>query len=180
MMAMFFLILLFWLMLPVLAVFFYILFGCFLGFKRVFEVVNRGQRLFTLFVAWIFFLLGMAFTIVPVGDAISEKYLSNIYKDNNNSKFSNIVCYMIEGFREDTVYALGYTEKNFNKIEIGMTPEQVLELVGEPLKKSGRDECYWEYTALRENDRCYCYWVREVYFGPDKKVSKIDTSYWWD
>ena len=73
MMAMFFLILLFWLMLPVLAVFFYILFGCFLGFKRVFEVVNRGQRLFTLFVAWIFFLLGMAFTIVPVGDAISEK-----------------------------------------------------------------------------------------------------------
>ncbi len=179
-MIMFFLILLIWLMLPVLSVFFYILFGCFFGFKRVFEAVNRRQRLFIFFVAWIFFLLGMACVIVPATDAISEKYgVTNKYSDSErlHNKFQDILLYMIEGFQEDTVYAPGYSAENFNKIEIGMTPEQVLELVGEPLKKS---EARWDYTALRENDRCYCYWVREVYFGSDKKVSKVDAYYWWD
>ena len=180
MFGMFFLILLIWLMLPVLSVFFYILLSCFYGFKRVFEVVNRRQRLFIFFVAWIFFLLGIAFTIAPVVCAINAKYFNHKYNNKNNPISLDIICYMIEEFREDTMYAPSYTEKNFNKIEIGMTQEQVLELVGEPLKKSGRDRSCWEYTALRENDRSYCYWVREVNFNSDKKVTKIDAYYWWD
>ena len=158
------------LMSPILLMLAYILFGCLFGFKRVFAFVNRGHCLVTVGVAVISFLLGMAFVIYPIVKVNSDKY-------GNDEKFGNILCYIDWYFEDDTVYAPGYSAENFNKIEIGMTPEQVLELVGEPLKKS---EARWDYTALRKNDRRYSYWIREVYFDSDKKVSKIDTSYWWD
>lgn len=42
---------------------------------------------------------------------------------------------VILGLIEDTEYAQDYTDKGFNQIEIGMTEEEVIHILGEPLTR---------------------------------------------
>ena len=50
---------------------------------------------------------------------------------------------------EGTVWADGFSEEAFNKIKIGMRAEEVLSILGEPLKKNTecRKLCFWTYSS---------------------------------
>jgi outer membrane protein assembly factor BamE (lipoprotein component of BamABCDE complex) len=47
---------------------------------------------------------------------------------------------------EDTKWASGFSEEKFEKIHPGMSEQEVLSLMGEPLRKSCFSICEWVYT----------------------------------
>lgn len=75
-------------------------------------------------------------------------------------------------FEDYTLYAPSYTESEFSKIEIGMSQDQVLSLIGEPLKKL---DSHWFYTQRKKSDSNY--WSRVVEFDSDKRVIRISKFY---
>jgi len=147
---------------------FFVIYSCMFGVQRLVELIQRKWKRysFTSCIAVIFFLLGMAFVIIPQVLVNEEKY------NSNRDIFDHIDFF----FEDHTKYASGYSEENFNKIKEGTTQEQVIELLGEPLKKSGDT---WFYTqSFLQSDQCY--WSRGVELDSDKKVKSVFKFYNWD
>lgn len=57
-----------------------------------------------------------------------------------------IVGYLCEIIFGETVYSTEYRESDFRRLKIGMTEEQVLKLLGEPLFKNPYHPDVWFYS----------------------------------
>lgn len=95
-----------------------------------------------------------------------------------------------------TRYAPGYSDFRFRKIRVGMSENEVLCLVGEPLARTDMDKrhqeiceefgvedkrtptglCRWEYSCAGD---AYDYRIRGVFFSKGKVV-RIEYSYYFD
>jgi hypothetical protein len=82
-----------------------------------------------------------------------------------------------------TVYASGYSESGFRRVRIGMTPEEVGSVLGQPLRRDSTSPNWspcenWMYSdpphGLGED-----YWRKWVIFR-DGKVCYVDDSYYVD
>jgi hypothetical protein len=147
---------------------FCVIYSCIFGVQRLVELIQRKWKryLFIFGVAMIFFLQGMAFVIIPQVMVNKEKY------NSNRDIFDHIDFF----FEDHTKYAFSYSEENFNKIKVGTSQEQVIELLGEPLKKLDN---HWFYPqSFLQSDQCY--WSRGVVFDSDKKVKSVFKFYNWD
>ena len=51
---------------------------------------------------------------------------------------------------EGTVWPPGFSEEAFSKVRVGMSVEQVKELIGMPKSGYCTDKCYWSYTTKEE------------------------------
>ncbi len=52
---------------------------------------------------------------------------------------------------EDTRWAKDYTEDGFDRLAVGMSTEEVLKILGEPLRKSCFSVCEWVYTWQQDS-----------------------------
>ena len=90
-------------------------------------------------------------------------------------------------FQEDTVYATGYSNRGFRQVKVGMDPDEVRKILGEPLdirtdpyalrSRAGEvsDEC-WAYSRSPTHQH---YRQRLVCFR-NGFVSVKQSSYWID
>ena len=83
---------------------------------------------------------------------------------------------------EETVWAKGFSEEKFLKVEEGMTKKEVLKLLGEPLNGTEdfdetRDS-FWYYTWHSRGNADFD--QRWVVFGLDDKVKEIRKSFYID
>ncbi len=88
-------------------------------------------------------------------------------------------------FAEDTVYASGYSDRAFRRVQTGMTMKQVVELLREPVcvrtdpyalaKFSGSTEC-WAYSHSPSDTN---YRIRLICFR-DGLVRAKRAEYWFD
>jgi hypothetical protein len=95
-----------------------------------------------------------------------------------------LMCRFLTIFN-DTVYADGYSEKKYEKIQLGITTQEVFRLIGRPLYEldltqeggtNGPDHaCYWTKSKSGDGD----YFFRSVFFQ-DGKVSKKLSYYYVD
>ncbi len=81
----------------------------------------------------------------------------------------------------DTEYAEGYSDSAFKRIEIGQSPEEVIELLGKPFnyeseQRKRASNRRWMYSRS-PNSRDYLF--RRVQFK-DGKVSEVDGFYYVD
>jgi outer membrane protein assembly factor BamE (lipoprotein component of BamABCDE complex) len=80
----------------------------------------------------------------------------------------------------DTRYASGFTESNFEKVQVGMTKDEVVSLLGDPLGGiSVRSRSRWSYT---QDGNCrwadWAWFGREVVFRDDRVVEKVSCIYY--
>ncbi len=82
-----------------------------------------------------------------------------------------------------TVYASGYSESQFRRVRIGMTPGEVNSILGQPLRKGSTSQCWghdesWIYSeppppgTIGDN-----YWRRWVLFNYGKVTAIVDDYY---
>jgi hypothetical protein len=85
-------------------------------------------------------------------------------------------------FMHQTEWAPGFSEVSFDKIEIGMTEKEVLELLGPPLeKKSGFDSYYnkaWAAFKYSKSIGASNYHSRQLQFV-NRKISNKSRSFWF-
>lgn len=62
------------------------------------------------------------------------------------------------GLQEDTVYAAGYSDRAFRKVTVGMGSDEVLRLLGEPLRIR-TDPYALRSRAGESSDECWAYTV---------------------
>ena len=80
---------------------------------------------------------------------------------------------------EGTVWAKGFTESGFESIQLSMTENQVLAILGEPLfQNCGEGICFWMYTG--QDTQTADFDQRWVVIGKDGKVSEIRKSFFID
>jgi outer membrane protein assembly factor BamE (lipoprotein component of BamABCDE complex) len=85
-------------------------------------------------------------------------------------------------FKDDaTQFSSRYSEENFKKITKGMSKTDVVELMGEPLKKDltgGKNFSeVWRFTGAPADRN---YWFRIVLFDTDGKVVACEAKYFVD
>ena len=83
--------------------------------------------------------------------------------------------------KEDTVYAVDYSEKKFDTIRKNMSDREVISLLGNPLDKKklpeDKKEIWYYSRAGKKYDN---YFVRLVYFDESKHVIKTVKEYYLD
>lgn len=52
---------------------------------------------------------------------------------------------------EDTRWAKDYTEDGFDRLAVGMTMDEVVQILGEPLRKTCFSTCEWVYTWQQDS-----------------------------
>ncbi len=89
--------------------------------------------------------------------------------------FKDTVACMLTTGRNATRYATGYSDAAFAQIRKGMTRDEVLQLLGQPLERVGypssHAEMDWKYS--QPASRSGHYHLRVVRFGADEKVSAV-------
>ena len=80
---------------------------------------------------------------------------------------------------EDTRWANDYTEEGFDRLTIGMTMDEVAQILGEPLRKTCSDntcECVytWQQASTLDFDR------RSLSFDESKRLQKKIRRYFID
>ena len=78
-----------------------------------------------------------------------------------------------------TEYASAYNETNFNKISLGMTCEDVILLIGQPLEKTEMNKLFWYYAKQGANKRAN-YHLRNVVFSNNCRVIEIVQEFSYD
>ena len=77
--------------------------------------------------------------------------------------------------RNATRYGAGYSENAFAQIRVGMTQEELLDLLGQPLERvtypSSWSQMDWKYSQAAS--RSGHFHLRTVRFTPDGKVSHV-------
>ena len=87
---------------------------------------------------------------------------------------------------EDTVYASGYSESRFRSIKHGMSSNQVVELIGAPLRVVQQDEndqspeTEWIYSTSSPTNRTGNFIDRTVVFDARGFVLRKETSLYVD
>ena len=80
---------------------------------------------------------------------------------------------------EGTIWAPGFSEAAFSKLEIGMKTDQVTALLGDPLRKDcGELRCIWIYTW--QDTQTADFDQRWVIFGPAERVEEVRKSFFID
>jgi hypothetical protein len=71
-------------------------------------------------------------------------------------------------------HAPGYSAKAFAKVRVGMTSDEVLALLGEPLMRLNRSTL-WRYARSGGS-----FSLRDISFSRDGKVTAINKDFYWD
>jgi hypothetical protein len=107
----------------------------------------------------------------------SHVYWNRAYYNSARDIFDNIVFI----FEDRTIYAPGYSEEGFKTIARGMSREQVLAILGEPLRRdlgtSAMPKEYWRYTEGTADSN---YWFRTITFDKKGIVQGVDRHYFVD
>lgn len=116
--------------------------------------------------------------IIMIGLLFSFFILKNIYQFGYglNDAFWRVVWSIDEG----TIWAKNFSEEKFSKVKVGMSREDVLALLGNPLNdtnKLNRDR-FWYYT--RQNSGTSDFDQRWVLFDSNNKVEEIRKSFFID
>jgi hypothetical protein len=85
-------------------------------------------------------------------------------------------------FGEDTVYAPGYTDDGFRRVEIGMTRAEVLSLIGPPLARwpLGSADLLVEYAEKWSTSPGDTNFRRRVIWFREGRVARKFAEYWVD
>jgi hypothetical protein len=89
-------------------------------------------------------------------------------------------CFLTIG-QHETHFAAGYNERAFSKIRAGMTTNQVLRILGEPLDRSTWSqwpEGEWEYSRPASSSGHYH--LRAVRFATNGLVSEANKMFYFD
>jgi hypothetical protein len=79
-----------------------------------------------------------------------------------------------------TIYAVGYSESQFRKVHLGMTCQQVGEIMGSPRRKDSTSQRWAGLENWIYSDPPYIadnYWRRWVMFENGKVVAIVDDYY---
>jgi outer membrane protein assembly factor BamE (lipoprotein component of BamABCDE complex) len=72
--------------------------------------------------------------------------------------------------REDrTTFAPGFTEEKFDRVQLGMSEAEVVEILGEPLEKDGSTKIYWRYSGGPPDAN---FWFRVITFQNGRVINK--------
>lgn len=91
-------------------------------------------------------------------------------------------CALTTGFHK-THFAAGYSDRTFSSIRPGMTTNEVLRILGEPLDRktwSQWPEGYWNYSQAAPSSPSDHYHVRNVRFAQDGLVSEVYKGFYFD
>jgi len=90
--------------------------------------------------------------------------------------FFRTLLFMCEG----TTWSDNFSEEAFNKIQLGMTKEEVQLLLGDPIGKSSckKSICFWLYTGHDTGTADFD--QRWIVFGEDKRVQEVRKSFYID
>lgn len=93
-----------------------------------------------------------------------------------NDAFWRVVWAIDEG----TLWSPGFSERNFNKIRVGMSRGEVLEIMGDPLHgyEDCQKNCFWSYT--KQDSGTSDFDQRWVIFDENYKVSEVRKSFYID
>lgn len=83
------------------------------------------------------------------------------------------------GWETDTSWRKNYRERNFAKVKIGMTHEEVRKLMGDPAPNLNPDEAdiYWGYTWSPSGTH---YHQRGFLFSPSGSVTQVVKGFYFD
>lgn len=112
-------------------------------------------------------ILGLTFVF-------SVAYNMHLYRYGLNDAFFRTLFSPLEF----TIWKEGFSEENFSKIQLGMTEDQVLSLVGEPIFSYCVETCEWLYT--RQETDVDSFDRRAVAFDQNKRVEMIRKEFWVD
>jgi hypothetical protein len=79
------------------------------------------------------------------------------------------------GWMTDTSWAKGYSERNFAKVTVGMTEDEVRRIMGDPVWKPSSN--YWGYTWSPSSTH---YHQRALVFSPSGSVTQIVRGFYFD
>ena len=80
---------------------------------------------------------------------------------------------------EDTIYAAGFSECSFDQVQVGMTEAEVIELLGEPLRKENRESWHhWVYAGKKPGGDNFR--IRQVVFSTNRKVVEVLSDFYVD
>jgi outer membrane protein assembly factor BamE (lipoprotein component of BamABCDE complex) len=86
---------------------------------------------------------------------------------------------MVALVMEGTIWSKHFDENNFSKIKIGTSSEEVVSLLGQPLRKDcDEGRCFWSYT--RQDYDTDDFDQRWIITGPEHKVVEIRKSFFID
>jgi hypothetical protein len=80
-------------------------------------------------------------------------------------------------FTFDTEYAPGYSEEAFRAVEIGDSKEEVLSLLGQPLRVYGMDREVQSYSRSPSGSN---YLMRDIVLDSEGRVVEIRSQVYWD
>ena len=89
------------------------------------------------------------------------------------------IDYLAFGWTDSTQYAPGFSEERFRHIQRGMTREQVLGELGNPLRavRLGEGGELWYYGWGPPDSN---YWLRNLLLSPDGHVESITREFYVD
>ena len=100
---------------------------------------------------------------------------------------SDFALYLLGMTEDSTVYANGFSEEGFWKVQPGMPEAEVEGLAGHPLWQRNLDggRTLWVYSSVRCPEGCVTcndgfYWRRDVLFDAKGKVESVEGRYWDD
>jgi hypothetical protein len=89
------------------------------------------------------------------------------------------IRYSFETMEANTLFAPGFTEEKFRQVKLGMTQEEVIALLGEPVKAEAHYDPYvklWYAIGKPLNRKQFKCYLRMVRIGPDGRVNHIMSS----
>ena len=116
-------------------------------------------------------------TLAIIGLIILSFTIKNIYRFGYgfNDAFWRVVWAIDEG----TIHADGFSEEKFNAIKVGMTKDQVNEILGKPLNDEDLPQnSFWYYT--HHDHPTSDFDQRWVVFNSNNKVEEIRKSFFID
>lgn len=83
-------------------------------------------------------------------------------------------------FEDETVYSKSFSEENWNKIHVGNTVKDVVQLVGDPLEKNTEnvEQQYWYYS--KPSPKNTNYHMRIIVFNSNNKVERMIKEFYLD
>lgn len=91
--------------------------------------------------------------------------------------FGDAVSYLMFLREDGTTFAPGFTEAKFDRVQIGMSEEEVTNVLGDPLQKQlNDDKTYWRYSTGPSGGS---YWFRVITFRAGR-VAEKDAHYYAD
>jgi len=80
----------------------------------------------------------------------------------------------------NTIWAPGFSESKYSSIRTGMTKEQIIKILGEPVRKWDRDypDGAWSYSWQKEGDDIFD--RRDITFSRDGQVTGVYREFYMD